>query len=76
MIDNTYERIAKKIVDLFADGRLTYDDWGYIALYVVTRGREDYLLNRIDHFGAAVLEYRQQIEFGKKDTGYEQDKLF
>lgn len=72
MID--YEKIAKKIVDIFADGRITYDDWHFIALYVVTRGREDYLLNRIEHFGNSVVEYRQQIDFGRNE--YEQDVLF
>lgn len=74
-LDNTYDKIAKKIVGIFADGRLTYDDWHYIGLYTVTNGREDWLLNRIDHFAAAVLDYRQQIEFGRKN-GYEQDTLF
>jgi hypothetical protein len=75
MIDNTYEKIAKKIVDLFADGRLTYDDWKFISLYVVTRGREDYLLDRIEHFGASMIEYRQNIDFGR-NSNYEQDSLF
>lgn len=74
MLDNTYDRISKKIVDLFADGRLTYEDWNYIALSVVTKGREDYLLNRVEHFGNSVVEYRNQIQFGK--DGYEQDSLF
>lgn len=75
MLDNTYEKIAKRITDTFADGRLTYDDWNYIALYVVTRGREDWLLNRIEHFANSIVEYRQQIEFGK-ESQYEQDGLF
>lgn len=74
MLDNTYDKIAAKIVALFADGRLTYEDWNYIALNVVTKGRQDFLLNRIDHFGASVVKYRQQIEFG--DSRYEQDELF
>lgn len=75
MLDNTYEKTAKRIVDLFADGRITYDDWHNIALFVVTRGREDYLLNRIEHFSNSVIQYRQQIDFGRND-GYEQDVLF
>ena len=74
MIDNTYHKIASKIVALFADGRLTYEDWNYIALNVVTQGRQEYLLNRIEHFGASVVEYRNQIQFG--ESGYEQDVLF
>lgn len=75
MLDNTYEKYAKKITDLFADGRLSYDDWNGIALFVVTRGREDYLLNRIEHFANSVVEYRQQIQFGRNNN-YEQDVLF
>lgn len=74
MIDTTYHKIASKIVALFADGRLTYEDWNYIALNVVTQGRQDYLLNRIEHFANGVVEYRNQIKFG--DNGYEQDSLF
>lgn len=73
-MDDMYEKIAKKIVDLFADGRITYEDWGYIALFAVTRGREDYLLNRIEHFGNAFVEHRNNIDFGRNK--YEQDSLF
>lgn len=74
MLDNTYDKIAAKIVALFADGRLTYSDWNYIALNVVTKGRQEFLLNRIEHFANGVVEYRNQIQFG--DNGYEQDVLF
>lgn len=74
MLDNTYEKIAKKITDIFADGRLTYADWNYIALFVVTRGREEYLLNRVEHFAESLVEYRNQIQMGSNE--YEQDTLF
>lgn len=73
-MDDMYEKISKKIVDLFADGRITYADWNYIALYVVTKAREDYILNRLEHFGNAVTEHRQNIQFGRNEN--EQDTLF
>lgn len=72
---DSHEKIAKKIVDIFSDGRISHYDWRYIGLNAVTYGREDYLLDRMETFLYAVLDYRQQIQFGKA-AEYEQDKLF
>jgi hypothetical protein len=64
------ERNAKKIADMFADGRLDKSDINSIALGVVMFSREEEVLDRISFFCEAFARHRNSIDLGKQRFDY------
>lgn len=65
------ERIANKLLTVFANMALTYGDLSRIAFYVVQNARpHDEMIARLQRFGQAVNYYESQYR------EYNQDGLF
>lgn len=69
-----YERHAKKILDVFSDGRLTNLDLIYVAFYTVLHAYPfDPVLDRVIEFAEHVKVERERFE---RNKDYGQDTLF
>ena len=69
-----YERVADKIIALFADSRVTLNDLGHIAFYVVQNTRDNtQIITRIQVFSNHVIDHYNRQE--AYDECY-QDTLF
>jgi hypothetical protein len=69
-----YEGVANKIIAIFSDLRVSLDDLGHIAFYVVqnTRGNEQ-IITRMMIFDNHVIDhYNRQAAYDE----YYQDSLF
>ena len=64
-----YERVANKIIGLFADMRLSKDDIKHIAFYVVQNSTDE-IIERILTFATAVERHN------RNKTRYHNDTLF
>ena len=67
------ERAADKIVDSFADMRITDEELIYVAMYVVMKASPATILERIVEFGEQV---KWEINNERKNRSYVQDQLF
>ena len=67
------EKAADKIVDAFADLRITDEELIYVAMYVVIKAHPAILLERIVEFGEQV---KWEIHNERKNKNYVQDELF
>jgi hypothetical protein len=59
------DKNAKKIADIFADGRLDKSDINTMALSVVLESRHDEVLDRIQFFVDMFTFHRNTIEIGR-----------
>lgn len=64
------DKNAKKIADIFADGRLDKADVNSIALGVVMQSREEEVLNRVSFFCEAFEKHRHLIDLGRQRFDY------
>jgi hypothetical protein len=67
------EKVADKIVDAFADMRVTEEELMYVAMYVVIKSQPIQILERVVEFGEQV---KWEINHSRKNSEYVQDNLF
>jgi N-acetyl-gamma-glutamylphosphate reductase len=67
------EKSADKIVDAFADMRVTDEELMYVAMYVVMRSQPRQILDRVLEFGE---QLKWEINNERRNTGYVQEQLF
>lgn len=68
-----YERHAKKILDVFSDGKVTNHELMYIALYTVINAYPTVVLDRIVEYTEHVKWERERMERNRDSA---QDTLF
>lgn len=68
-----FERQAKKIVDVMADGKITNFDLIYLAFYTVANAYPDIVLDRLIEYTEHVKYERERM---KENKNYVQDTLF
>ena len=68
-----YERIANKIIDLFADHRLPISEVQFVALYVTYLAGSQEILDKLQEFSVQLDKHRGRME---EDARYKQDALF
>jgi hypothetical protein len=64
------DKHAKKISDIFADGRLDKADVNAIALGVVMQSREEEVLDRISFFCEMFDRHRNLVDLGRQRFDY------
>lgn len=68
-----FDKAARKVLDVFSDGRIRDHDLMYVAFYTVVQAYPEVVLDRI-------IEYTEHIKFEreriKEDTRYVADTLF
>ncbi len=67
------ERVADKIVDAFADMRITDQELIYVAMYTVMKAQPSIIVERIVEFGEQV---KWEIRNERRNKEYVQDGLF
>ena len=67
------ERVADKVVDAFADMRITDQELIYVAMYTVMKAQPRIIVERIVEFGEQV---KWEIKNDRQNTEYVQDGLF
>jgi hypothetical protein len=67
------ERSADKLIDAFADMRITDDEMMYVAMYCVIKARPSQIIERMVEFGE---QLKWEINNDRKNDKYVQDNLF
>lgn len=67
------ERVADKVVDAFADMRITDQELIYVAMYTVMKAQPSIIVERIVEFGEQV---KWEIKNDRQNKEYQQDGLF
>jgi hypothetical protein len=67
------ERVADKVVDAFADMRITDQELIYVAMYTVMKAQPPIIVERIVEFGEQV---KWEIRNDRQNKEYVQDGLF
>ena len=67
------ERVADKVVDAFADMRITDQELIYVAMYTVMKSQPTIIVERIVEFGEQV---KWEIKNDRRNKEYVQDGLF
>jgi hypothetical protein len=67
------ERAADRIVDAFADMRITDKEMMYVAMYAVIKAQPVQILERMVEFGEQV---KWEINNNRKNREYVEDGLF
>lgn len=67
------ERVADKVVDAFADMRITDQELIYVAMYTVMKAQPPIIVERIVEFGEQV---KWEIRNDRRNKEYVQDGLF
>ena len=67
------ERAADKLIDAFADMRITDDEMMYVAMYCVIKARPSKIIERMVDFGE---QLKWEINNDRKNDKYVQDNLF
>jgi hypothetical protein len=67
------DRAADKIIDVFADLRISEAEMMYVAMAVVIRAQPVDILHRVVEFGEQI---KWEINNERKNTQYVQDELF
>ena len=67
------ERVADKVVDAFADMRITDQELIYVAMYTVMKAQPRIIVERIVEFGEQV---KWEIKNDRRNKEYVQDGLF
>ena len=67
------ERVADRVVDAFADMRITDQELIYVAMYTVMKAQPPIIVERIVEFGEQV---KWEIKNERQNKEYVQDGLF
>ena len=67
------ERSADRLIDAFADMRITDDEMMYVAMYCVIKARPSQILERMVEFGE---QLKWEINNDRRNDKYVQDNLF
>jgi hypothetical protein len=67
------ERSADKLIDAFADMRITDQEMMYVAMYVVIKSRPSQIIERMVEFGE---QLKWEINNDRRNDSYVQDNLF
>lgn len=67
------EKAADRIVDAFADMRITDEEMMYVAMYTVIKAQPIQILERVVEFGEQV---KWEIRNDRNNKEYAQDELF
>jgi hypothetical protein len=67
------ERSADKLIDAFADMRITDDEMMYVAMYCVIKARPSQIIERMVEFGE---QLKWEINNDRRNDKYVQDNLF
>ena len=67
------EKAAERIVDAFADMRITDEELMYVAMYTVIKANPVQILERVVEFGEQV---KWEIRNERKNREYVEDGLF
>ena len=67
------ERVSDKVVDAFADMRITDQELIYVAMYTVMKAQPRIIVERIVEFGEQV---KWEIKNERQNKEYVQDGLF
>ena len=67
------EKAAERIVDAFADMRITDEEMMYVAMYTVIKAQPIQILERVVEFGEQV---KWEIRNDRNNKEYAQDELF
>jgi len=70
---NRISKMADKIIDLFADMRVTDEEMMYVAMYTVIRANPRQILERVVEYGEQV---KWEIRNDRRNTEWIQDELF
>ena len=70
---NRISKMADKIVDAFADMRVTDDEMMYVAMYTVIRAHPRQILERVVEYGEQV---KWEIRNERRNNDWIQDELF
>jgi len=67
------ERVADKLVDAFADMRVTDQELMYVAMYCVIKAQPSQILERMVEFGE---QLKWEINNDRRNDKYVQDNIF
>ena len=67
------EKAADRIVDAFADMRITDQEMIYVAMYTVIKAHPVQILERVVEFGEQI---KCEINNERRNSNYVQDELF
>ena len=67
------EKAADRIVDAFADMRITDQEMIYVAMYTVIKAHPVQILERVVEFGEQI---KWEINNERRNSNYVQDELF
>ena len=70
---NRISKMADKIIDLFADMRVSDEEMMYVAMYTVIRANPRQILERVVEYGEQV---KWEIRNDRRNTEWIQDELF
>ena len=71
--ERKYEKVAEKVIDLFADHRLGMHEVQFVAFYTAYLSGSTDILDKLQEFGKQLDKHRERKE---EDDRYTQDTLF